>query len=81
MTVTILASLFLLIILLMAFVGFTAARKQTRPSDEPHMEKCSLCCRRFNKATLVERQVGDYKLLYFCTACIGELHNEVVRKN
>ncbi|MBI5474989.1 MAG: hypothetical protein HY961_21820 [Ignavibacteriae bacterium] len=81
MAVTVLASLFLLLILFVAVVGFKAVIKQGKSPEEMNLEKCSLCGQKMNKASLVERQVGDYKLLYFCATCINNLHNELITKN
>lgn len=81
MTVTILASIFLAIMLLIAFIGFKVGAKTPKPTEDLYVEKCALCRRKFNKGTLIERQVGDYKLLYFCPECITGLHNELIRKN
>ncbi|MDL1894200.1 hypothetical protein FBQ87_15140 [Sphingobacteriales bacterium CHB3] len=81
MTLTVLASVFLLLILVVAFVGFKAVIKQGKPPEEFNMEKCSLCREKFNTSMLVERQIGDYKLLYFCPTCIQRLHNELLSKN
>lgn len=81
MTITILALLFLAGVLVLAAFGFKAVIKQGKAPQDLHMEKCSLCRQNYNKAVLVERQVGDYKLLYFCPACIAALHSEMVGKN
>ncbi len=81
MTVTVLASIFIAFLLFVAFIGFRAVIKQGKPPEELNMEKCSICRDKFDKSMLVERQIGDYKLLFFCPACITKLHNEMVSKN
>lgn len=81
MTVTILASIFLALIVLIAFVGFKVAANPPRSTEDINTEKCSLCRAKFNKSVLIERQVGDHKLLYFCPECITALHNDLVSKN
>jgi hypothetical protein len=81
MTVTVLASIFIAVLLFIALVGFKAVIKQGKPPEEINLEKCSICREKFNKSMLVEREIGDYKLLFFCPACISKLHNEMVSKN
>lgn len=81
MTVTILAVAFLVIMLLVAAFGFKAIIKRGKPPGELHMERCSLCRQQFHKTQLVERQVGDYKLYFFCPSCITSLHNDLTGKN
>jgi hypothetical protein len=81
MTVTILASVFIALILFIALIGFKTVIKQERAPEDLNTEKCSICREKFNTSMLVERQIGDYKLLFFCQACITKLHNELVSKN
>jgi RNA 3'-terminal phosphate cyclase len=80
-TLTILAAIFLALILFVALIGFKAVIKQGKPPEELNSERCSVCREKFHKSMLVERQVGDYKILFFCTSCISSLHNEMVSKN
>lgn len=81
MTVTILASLFLALIVLIALIGFKVAANQPKSTEDLNVEKCSLCRSKFSKSVLIERQVGDYKLLYFCPSCIHSLHDELISRN
>lgn len=81
MTITVLASIFIAFILFIAFIGFKTVIKQGKSPEELNMEKCSICLKKFKKSMLVERQIGDYKLLFFCPSCITTLHNEMVSKN
>ncbi len=81
MTVTILASIFLALILLIAFIGFKLAATQPKPTEDLATEKCSLCRSKFNKSVLIERQVGDHTLYYFCPACVKSLHDELITRN
>lgn len=81
MTLTVFAALFLGLILLVALIGFKVATKPLQPPGEPQMEKCSICRSKFSKSILIERQIGDYKLLYFCPSCITSLHDELVSRN
>jgi hypothetical protein len=81
MTISILAVLFLLVIVAVAFFGFKAIIRQGKAPEDLNKEKCSLCRVSYNKAQLVERQVGDTRLYYFCPSCIGSLHSELISKN
>ena len=81
MTITVLASLFILVMLLVAVMGFKAVIRQGKSPQEMNLEKCSVCGQKMNKASLLERQVGDYRLLFFCASCINKLHNELISKN
>ncbi|MFN0157028.1 MAG: hypothetical protein ACKVRP_03025 [Bacteroidota bacterium] len=81
MTLTVLAVGFLIVILVVALFGFKAVIRQGKPPDEINMEQCSLCREKYNKSQLIERQIGDYKLYFFCPSCIAKLHTEMVSKN
>jgi predicted SprT family Zn-dependent metalloprotease len=80
-TVTVLAVVFLLIVLLVAVFGFRTVIKKGHSSSDPNTERCSLCRQQFPKTQLIERQVGDYRLMYFCGSCIVKLHNDLTSKN
>jgi hypothetical protein len=77
MTITILAILFLAALLLIAFIGTRVILKKTHQQQTDPRERCSLCRESFNPHELVLRQVGDYKLLYFCRSCILKLMEEI----
>ncbi len=47
-------------------------QKPADPNDV-FTEKCSVCRDKFHKSKLIARQIGDYKMLYFCKKCIDEL--------
>jgi hypothetical protein len=81
MTISILAVLFLAVILVISFVGFRAIIRQGKAPEDINKEKCSICRTQFNRSQLIERQVGDYRLLHFCQSCIMSLHNEILSKN
>lgn len=81
MTVTILAVGFLLLVLAIAVFGFKAIVKQGKTPEDINKERCSLCRQSFSKSQLIERQIGDYKLFYFCSNCITQLHTELISKN
>jgi hypothetical protein len=80
-TVTILAALFLVTVLVIAFIGGKTILGRGRPGEDATREKCSICRTSLPKATLIERQIGDHRVLYFCPSCISSLHNELVSKN
>jgi hypothetical protein len=81
MTISILALLFLGTILAVALFGFRAIIRQGRAPEDINRERCSICRTQFNRSQLIERQVGDHKVLHFCQTCIISLHNEVISKN
>ena len=81
MTVTVLAVLFLLIVLAVALFGFRAIIKQGNEPRDINKERCLLCRREYNKSQMIERQVGDYRVFFFCGSCINDLHNDLTRKN
>ena len=79
MSFTLLAVLFLLFISLFAMIGFMVARRQSPQAPTPDSEKCAICRESFLKTKLIERQVGDYKLLYFCKACVEGLNKDLAK--
>ena len=81
MIVTVLAVVFLVLLLVVAVIGFKAIIKQGKAPQDLNKERCSICKREFPKSQLIERQVGDYRLLYFCGSCITGLHSELTTKN
>jgi hypothetical protein len=81
MTITILAILFLASVLLIAFIGTRIIQKKSHEQRVDRRERCSLCRELYDKNELVLREVGDYKLLYFCRSCIDKLHGEAASLN
>ena len=81
MAVTILALVFLGIILLVAYFGFRILGKRTSAPSGQTMERCSICRGEFPKEMLVVRQVGDYKLVSFCRSCILSLYADLGMRN
>ena len=76
MAITVLAVAFLLMMLAIAFLGYRfVIRKGSAPAELP-TERCAICRNTFNKSELILRQIGDYKLLYFCRSCIESLNSE-----
>jgi hypothetical protein len=81
MAITILAVLFLFVIVAVAIVGYKFIITQKNLPQEQNVEKCTLCKRKFDKALLIERMIGDYKLLYFCRECVVKLYADLGLKN
>lgn len=81
MTITILATVFLLGIIAVAIIGFRAVITQGRSPEDLQKEKCAICRIGYHRSQMVERQIGDHRLLYFCHACITSLHTEMTTKN
>lgn len=78
MIITVLAVSFLLLVGFVAFIGYQTVIKRKSPSEEERgTEKCTICRERLAKDLLVERQILDYKLLYFCRKCVISLHNDL----
>jgi hypothetical protein len=76
MTVTILAVTFLIILLAVVAFGFKAIIRQGKSPEELNKERCSICRAQLDRSELIERTVGDYRILYFCSQCIESLHHE-----
>ena len=81
MIVSILAVAFLIIMGFIAFLGYSAIIKRGKIEAEMNTEKCSICRNKFDKDLLLLRQIGDYKLLYFCRDCIHKLYADLGLKN
>ena len=81
MAITILAVVFLVLLTAIALAGFRMFRAGGSRTDGVDMQKCSLCLRTFKKSLLIERQVGDYRLLHFCRDCILSLSSELGSRN
>ncbi|MBI4547481.1 MAG: hypothetical protein HY707_05855 [Ignavibacteriae bacterium] len=81
MIVTILAIVFLLLIVVAAFVGYKTVMQRGTSPEEMNLEKCSICREKFEKSQLILRQIGDYKLLYFCRKCVLSLYGDLGIKN
>ena len=81
MVVTVLAVVFLLLLLVIVGFGFKAIIRQGKTPHDLNRERCSICGEQFVKTQLIERQIGDYKLLFFCGPCILKLHTELTSKN
>lgn len=74
--VTYLSIAFVLFLLAAILYGFGIVMPRPPAGDELQTEQCTLCRKRFPKPRLVERQIGDSRLLYFCSDCIRSLLND-----
>jgi len=80
--ISVLAVVFLFLIVVIAVVGTRLlSSKRSGPGTNPDAERCALCRKTFGKSELVLREVGDYKLLYFCKECILQLYADLGMKN
>jgi uncharacterized membrane protein len=80
MIVSVLAVCFLLFIGLVAYFGYKLVINRGTSPEEINTERCSICRERFQKGELILRQIGDYKLLFFCRKCIDGLNLEAKGK-
>jgi len=80
-TVTVLAVAFLIFVVAIAAFGYRIFIKRERSPEGENTEACTICRRRYDKTRLIERQIGDYRISYFCADCIASLHKEMVSRN
>ena len=79
MALTIGAVILLIGLMFLIYYGYTVGvRRSVKPGRE-HLQKCSLCLQSFERSKLIERQVGDSKLFYFCEECVKNLSEEFER--
>ncbi len=76
MTLSILAVLFLLMLIAIIFYGYGFIMRSVKPVSQKDYEACAICKRLFEKQQLVEREIGDSRLAYFCKACILRLYED-----
>ena len=82
MIISVLAVSFLILVGFVVFVGYqTVIRRQSASGVEAATEKCAICRERMAKDLMVERQILDYKLLYFCRKCILSLAKDLGASN
>ena len=77
MIVTVLAVAFLIVIGFSAFLGYSTVIKRKGQAGDDTTETCAICRRRYEKSALIERQVGDYKLSYYCRPCVMKLYGDL----
>lgn len=81
MIVTVLAVGFLILVGFVAFIGYKTVIRRGPGEVPADSEKCAICRERFDKQLLIERQILDYKLLYFCRTCILSLNHDLGVRN
>lgn len=72
---------FIVLLLGAVLYGFGIVMRRPPTQEELETESCTLCGQRLKKENLVERQIGDYKVLFFCTDCIEKLAVESSKRN
>ena len=72
---------FVVLLLGGALYGFGIVMRRPPTQEELETEPCTLCGQRIKKENLVERQIGDYKILFFCGECIEKLSLESSKRN
>lgn len=65
----------------LVYYGYSVGIRRSSNPEEENLLKCSLCLEKFSRSQLIERQVGDSKLFYFCETCIRSLHKELDATN
>ncbi|HZY10661.1 MAG TPA: hypothetical protein VFF29_05855 [Bacteroidota bacterium] len=81
MIVTLLATAFLILMALVALFGYKILVKPNTSVEGLNTEQCTICRKKFTKDQLILRQIGDYKLLFFCQNCVMGLYSEISVKN
>jgi len=78
MIVTILAVVCIVLLGIITILGYRAIiRGGNSESGAEGMEKCTVCRQSISKELMVERQIGDYRILFFCTRCITGLSSDL----
>lgn len=75
--VTFLSVSFLIFLVSLIFYGYGFIVTSSKSKEDVEMEKCTVCNFKFEKKEMILRQVGDFKLIYFCKNCIQNLSEEV----
>lgn len=76
----VIAILFIGFLVGIIFYGYSLIMRRPPSNEELQSERCSICRQKFPKADLVERPIGDYKLLFFCNRCIAGLVEEANKR-
>ena len=77
MIVTILASVLILFFILIIFYGRGFLLKPSKEIDFIENEKCEICRNQFDKTKMITREIGDFKLIYFCSDCVKGLEKDL----
>ena len=72
-----LAAAFFLLLIVAIFYGMGIVLRPQKSDRELQVEKCSLCRREFERSDLIEREVGDMRVYYFCEDCIRSLNEDL----
>jgi len=70
MSVTILASLFLLFMLLVTWFGYRFVIRRESDGHQGRMQRCTICRGDFPSSQLIERSSGDSRVHRFCERCV-----------
>ena len=81
MSVTILAVVFLCLMLLVTYFGYRFIFRKEISGPEPRLERCSICGSEYPKSRLIERQSGDTRVYRFCDNCIKSLYQDLMSRN
>jgi hypothetical protein len=81
MTVTILAVVFLCLMLIVTYFGYRFMFRTKGQAEQTRLERCSICRLPFPQARLIERQSGDTRVYRFCDGCIKGLYNDLMSRN
>lgn len=76
---TTLAILFVLGLLGAIVYGFGIVMRAAPSKDEIDMRQCSVCRKRYPKHLVIEREIGDSKVLHFCKPCVAGLAMDAER--
>ena len=71
-----LSIIFLIGLVLFILYGWGIIMRRSGNGAEKEELKCALCRKQYPKESLVEREIGDYKLLHFCNECIQNLYDD-----
>lgn len=80
MALTIGAIILLIGLIYLIYYGYSVAVKKTSRPGEEQFVRCTICQGRFDPSTVVEKQLGDSKLYYFCDECVEELHQAMQKR-
>jgi len=75
--VTVLGSLFLLLLVAMIFYGYGFVMRSVRVSPSSDGENCLLCGTMKERSSLIRRVLPNGKEVYLCGPCIASLQDEL----
>ena len=81
MSITILAVVFLSLMLLVTYFGYRFIFRKETSSPETRLERCSICGSESQKSRLIERQSGDTRVYRFCDNCIRNLYQDLIKSS